>query len=68
MNDGQERSLFEALRQWFASEGEQAQPAGKDVADAMNRAMPDAVSARSAIEQDRRRKAEMDRMLRESEQ
>lgn len=66
MNDARERSLFEALRQWFASRGAETQPAGREVADEIHAALPESLSARGAIEEDRRRKAMIEQMLAES--
>lgn len=59
-------SLFELLRQWLTSTPEQNQPTSQAVADELNRLLPNELSARPGIEEDRRRKAAMDEMLREA--
>lgn len=69
MNDETESaSLFERLRQWLASSPQEAQPAGQAVADEINRALPESLSARPGIEEDRRRKAMIEEMLRSANQ
>ncbi len=64
MNDQEQASIFEMLRRWFQSSPQEAQPAGQGVADAINQALPESLSARPALEEDRRRKAAIDEMLR----
>lgn len=56
MSDQIDPGLFEQLRRWLLSRPEEAQPAGRAVADEMHQALPDALSARSAVETDRDRK------------
>ncbi len=56
--------LLDTIRRWWSSDGE-GRPEGKDVAEEIHKKLPESLSARRAIEEDRRRKAQMDRMLEE---
>lgn len=60
----QESSLFERLRAWLASSGQEAQPASRDVAEEIHKLLPEELSARSGIEEDRRRKAMLEEIAR----
>lgn len=61
-----EAGLWEAFLAWLAAKGgEQNQAAGQNVAEEANKALPESLSARPGIEEDRRRKAMIDSFLRE---
>jgi hypothetical protein len=54
------------LRRIRAKDPDDRADAAREGAEEMHKALPESLSARKAIEEDRRRKAEMDRMLREA--
>lgn len=56
---GADRSFLARLMRWFQSQGPEAQPASQDVADSMAQALPDPLTAYSAIQADRERKARL---------
>lgn len=59
MSDKRYGGLLKAIREWFASEGDEAQPASRGVADEIHKELPDSLSARRALEEDRRRKKKL---------
>lgn len=58
-------SLWEAIRRWAAAKGDQAAPAGRDVDEAMNAKLPEALSARRAVLQQRERQRQADAAARD---
>jgi hypothetical protein len=49
--------LISAIKKWW--DADEAQPASRDVAEEAHKALPDSLSARRAVEEDRRRKKKL---------
>jgi hypothetical protein len=55
--------LWERFLRWLGAQGADAQPASRDVAEGINRALPDSVGGRAAVEKMRERQRAMDSQL-----
>ena len=58
--------IWDALMKWLRSDEQDKQPATQGVAEEVNKALPEALSAHSAIEADRKRKKQIDDLFAEN--
>lgn len=56
---------WEKLRRWFHAKDEEKQPASREVADEINAALPEELSAREAVLKKRKRLKQLDEETRE---